>query len=425
MSVEPRRPFARRGLTRVGLLTCIVCVLVVASLLPPLILRSREVARSNACQENLRRLGVALHQHSELPDSDDQLSDGAVDYVRNGCPDEYSWIASVVERVGDREAPFVCPASPVVGLETLNDLVAAKDSSAALGIDAERLEAGRCNPRDGLLSTEAGSAARRTKVTELLDAGYDTTYSPSWLFSHGQPRLVNVNLGDQHVSRVVPPLDLLANTTGPLTLRQVETAEIPANNVPALADGAATRTLDSTVGEGREKGMPLAPSASRGPSFRHADEILLVGENGNTDVNVLIPTAFPPVGTRMTTAEERKYASTRGSLAPEYGRKFVASDTRGWGATHGNQANVLMVDGSVKTLEDLDGDGLFNPGLPRTFEGPATRGDFATNLVEVSAFEVYTGTLLIVTRMQKGVFTSTRVWDWQDFVEAHETSGEE
>ena len=62
--------------------------------------------------------------------------------------------------------------------------------------------------------------------------------------------------------------------------------------------------------------------------------------------------------------------------------------------------NLLMADGSVKTITDLNGDGFLNPGFPIAQGGTDTRDvlsqavGYVDGTVEMPAFSVYNGVLL-------------------------------
>ena len=70
-------------------------------------------------------------------------------------------------------------------------------------------------------------------------------------------------------------------------------------------------------------------------------------------------------------------------------------DYRDFYAIHaGVGCNLLMGDGSVKTIYDLNGDKMFNPGFAASSFTVLGDGYDADSPCEISSFEVFTGTWL-------------------------------
>lgn len=90
---------------------------------------------------------------------------------------------------------------------------------------------------------------------------------------------------------------------------------------------------------------------------------------------------------------------------------MVLQDTRDWAAVHAGQLNLLMADGSVKSITDLNGDGFLNPGFPvavgavNTTTAQLAEGvGYTDATVEMSAFEVFNGVMLKTNSVTKGAF---------------------
>ena len=106
----------------------------------------------------------------------------------------------------------------------------------------------------------------------------------------------------------------------------------------------------------------------------------------------------------MDATNEASFAS----LTPWDGStaRLILQDTRDWYAWHGDSANVLMADGSVKQIHDLNGDKFFNPGFPvdPSIPNAAETVGYTDGTCEINAFEVFTGTFLNFKTFKKGTF---------------------
>ena len=73
----------------------------------------------------------------------------------------------------------------------------------------------------------------------------------------------------------------------------------------------------------------------------------------------------------------------------------ILQDTRDWFAYHAGSVNVVFADGSVRALEDLNGDGFINPGFA-VDPGSATfvNTGYTSSETEVDPWELFSGTFL-------------------------------
>ena len=98
------------------------------------------------------------------------------------------------------------------------------------------------------------------------------------------------------------------------------------------------------------------------------DQLLNVGTDG-------VPIPFPVVG----------------ETAPS---DFYMQDTRDFFAVHGKGGNVLFADGSVRVLEDVNGDGYFNPGFNVPTTATSEETGYLDGFCEVNPWDMYPGTFL-------------------------------
>jgi len=77
-------------------------------------------------------------------------------------------------------------------------------------------------------------------------------------------------------------------------------------------------------------------------------------------------------------------------------QKLCLQDTRGWAPVHRGSCNLLMADGSVKSVKDLNGDGFLNPGFPvEPGDDPAAnKVGYLDGTTEMSSYEVFSGPYL-------------------------------
>jgi prepilin-type processing-associated H-X9-DG protein len=74
-------------------------------------------------------------------------------------------------------------------------------------------------------------------------------------------------------------------------------------------------------------------------------------------------------------------------------------DTRDFGTVHGSgsqkSVNILMADGSVKTIYDVNGDGYINPGFTGPFTPATASSDgFTNDECEVDPADMWNGPYL-------------------------------
>ncbi len=425
---RPHLSPARRGFTLIELLVVITIIAILMALLLPAIQAAREAARSTQCRNNLRQIGISLHTFSES-DPQERFTSGAFDAKRDGCPDTYGWLADMARLGAGRPHDLRCPSSPLRGIEGLVQLTHGFSADIA-GSETfpERQSQGLCAD---LAAASTGDRAKR--VGEMIRSrGLNSNYAASWFLVRGQPISTHM-IGEDHPDIDTDPyrdpsgVDVggddmrdLKNVTGPLTRRNLDVADVASSNIPMLGDGAPgdvsiatlpvtiVDTSGATVDPGLIIGSRLAESFNRGPARWNGDDVELIEEDvlGTSFIHYedCVPKTHPSVGQIIqpggdpaTPGDEAFYAGGEGDEG------LILQDTRAWWATHRGSGNLLMADGSVRTLQDTNGDKYFNPGFPAT-TGSAGDDGYTSGECELNSFEVFCGLFLSLQLYGKGQF---------------------
>jgi len=412
---------ARKGFTLIELLVVISIIAILIALLLPAINAAREAARNTQCKNNLRQIGLSMHTFADS-DPFERYTSGAMDSVRDGCFDTYGWAADMNKLGAGRPAELRCPTSPLRGVEKLNDMLGINTSDLNQ-TPADRVGKGFCAtyvPGDGTTTT-----ARTRAFGDLIrSSGLNTNYATSWFASRGQPQL------SRSGNDVYIVLDLngawgddlkdFNNVTGPLSRRQVDNSDVPSSNIPMMGDGAPGDSNEALLGAtiidtnsnvvdpGLVAGSRLAETMNDGPAgweLTGTDRIeLLEPDNAGASIfagDSVIHATYPSRGVTVvpqSTAANGEYFFTGVS-----GEKLILQDTRDWFAWHRGNANILMADGSVKVLNDLNGDGFLNPGFPADTGDVATDG-YDDGTCEIDSFETFCGVLLDLSVFEKETF---------------------
>lgn len=351
----------RSGFTLIELLVVIVIIVILAALAFPAINLAREAARRSQCTNNLRQLGLSMLTRAETQKS---LCSGSFDWLRDGSVTDVGWVADLVKievAVGQQ----TCPSNPAMVSGTFNQLLMLDPRSFdncldRLGSVPQQLPDGSLfvNPCREISQANVAPATENRRVlvqNRIFKENYNTNYVASWFLTRsdvvldtsGNLRPKNRACGGSIESR---------NTTvGPLQLKAIDTATAPASNIPLLADGAVSGTLQMDLDQ-FSSGELVAHTMTQGP--------------------VAAATMQPPTFPKGT---------------PQTGpngwwgvwNKQVLQDYRRFAPLHRGVCNVLFADGSVRGLRDANGDGVLNNGFPAS----ASTG-FADNNIEIALAEV-------------------------------------
>lgn len=411
---------ARRGFTLIELLVVISIIAILVALLLPAVQAAREAARSTQCKNNLRQIGIGLHAFA-AKDSAGRFCTGAWDGGRDGALDVFGWVADIVALKAGSPNNMRCPTNICQTTEKMNPYFGTATSNGS-NMPADRV---------GVFGTYtdaiwgATQANRPPLVAEMVAAGYNTNYAAGWHLVRSAPRLTSTGSGATAVSQAAFTIahgnttktgfKEYQNTLGPLTTRVLDSADVPSSNIAIMGDAARgdakEAILAATINDELPQGAALAEAFNDGPSLWDATLGLVVTGNkgtapANEAVTSMTPRSLPTLGQNTASTAFNWGQFWDGGAAPTFANTelntggMYLQDTRDWFAVHSGSGNLLMADGSVRSLSDINGDGYFNPGFPVTTGTQADREALEQNVgytngqVEINSAEVFTGTFL-------------------------------
>ena len=342
----------RSGFTLIELLVVIFIIGMLLAILTPAIQSAREAGRETACKNNLRQFGVAMKENANRRNG--ALCSGAVDWRGDGCVTSVGWVADLV----NAEVPvgkMLCPTNPYRIMQAYSELLSleAADFSACvdpLGPPPQTLPDGSLfvNPCREILTTPvpANTEARRLLVEErIYNQFYNTNYTATWFLVRSGVMLDPSGNPVQNVAGCGASTLSRNSTYGPLRVARLDTAAVSSSFVPLLGCGAPSGATIS----------------------------MAIGENDANSITVQSYTRGPVMDATMAPPAPFGAGTPRSAWWPVWARQTL-QDYRGLAPVHRGRCSVLMGDGSVRSYEDANEDGLLNNGFTPSpisgFAGP-------------------------------------------------------
>jgi prepilin-type N-terminal cleavage/methylation domain-containing protein/prepilin-type processing-associated H-X9-DG protein len=351
------------GFSLIELLVTISIISLLMGMLFPAINAARESSRQTACASNLRQFGIGMTARAQRHKT---LCSGAFDWEHDGCVTEVGWVADLVKE-GTPVGKMLCPSNPCKVSRVYNDLLDMNVSSPSdcvdwVGSPSHTEPDGTLvrNPCRTIveLGLAPGSEERRSLIEEqVFNKHFNTNYATSWWLVRTGVTLDDSGNLKSDKAGCQPSLLSRHSTLGPLTQVRADTAKCSSSFIPLLGCSAASKPLTMTIGP-YSSGTFTAQSITAGPV---------------TNPGMITPSFAP--GTPSGGADGWSVVW-----------KATLQDYRKFGPVHRHTCNVLFADGGVRSIADINGDGMLNNGFH-----PSSNNGFTDSEIELSHDEVISG----------------------------------
>lgn len=316
---------SRKGFTLIELLVVIAIIAILVALLLPAVQQAREAARRSSCKNNLKQIGLALHNyhdtHGIFPNDVWTFAPGTA----NAAARNFSWMTQILPQVEQ---------APLYDAINFSTQYYGQTTSSGQLIGAQRIPTFRC-PSDVDIEP---SSIYNTSVTNYAGTqGFDWWYRQNWLGNGIFSMLTKVRMRD-----------IKDGTTNTIAV-----CEVASNGHKSGGRRCGAGTVRRGGGEAVFR--QWAYSASHGVVQNGVPGGPLLGPDGTP------PSSYPPNGDFWRRSPHM--------WGPVYiGAYCINSEWPGPGSVHPGGAQALLADGSVRFInENIDyhgswnGDGV-NPG---------------------------------------------------------------
>lgn len=319
--LRPRRSRSHRGFTLIELLVVIAIIAILIALLLPAVQQAREAARRSQCKNNLKQIGLALHNYLEAQGAFplSMASDGG---GMGGGSGAGEW--SIQARI----LPYLDQAN----LFNIADLEQDYDAAVNVPVKTQRVPIYLCpSETNDRVRTSGGAAIH---------------YPLSYGFNGGTWNVWNVATGQTGNGAFAPnskfrPRDFTDGTSNTLGF-----SEVKAFTAYNRDGGAGTATLPANAAA--VTGL-IGSGGSNKPNSGHTEWVDgRVHQTGFT--TTLTPNALVtvPGGDRPNEGDYTSCREDNSCTTPTY----AAVTSRSW---HTGTVNSLLMDGSVRSIsENID-----------------------------------------------------------------------